>query len=108
MDANARKKFSFNVDRRDFLKIFGAGAVASSAACVRRPVELAIPYVNQPVDFVPGVANYYATTCGECAAGCGVVGADPRRASHQAGRKPRPSDQPGAVFVLWASLACDQ
>lgn len=73
MDANARKKFSFNVDRRDFLKIFGAGAVASSAACVRRPVELAIPYVNQPVDFVPGVANYYATTCGECAAGCGVV-----------------------------------
>ena len=72
-DANSRKKFSFNVDRRDFIKLFSATAVASSAACVRRPVEMAIPYVNQPVDFIPGVANYYATTCGECAAGCGVV-----------------------------------
>ncbi|NDE16997.1 4Fe-4S dicluster domain-containing protein [bacterium] len=69
----ARKALAMNIDRRDFLKLFGATAVASSAACVRRPAEKAIPYVNQPVDFVPSVGNEYATTCGECAAGCGVV-----------------------------------
>lgn len=69
----ARKALAINLDRRDFLKLFSATAVASSAACVRRPVEKAIPYVNQPVDFVPSVANHYATTCGECPAGCGMV-----------------------------------
>lgn len=51
------------VDRRDFMRLFGAGSlVASAAACVRRPVEYAIPYVNQPIDQLPGVATYYATT----------------------------------------------
>jgi len=69
----ARKALSLNLDRRDFLKLFSATAVAGSAACVRRPAEKAIPYVNQPVDFVPSVANNYATTCGECASGCGLV-----------------------------------
>ncbi len=51
------------VDRRDFMRLFSAGAVmASAAACVRRPVEKAVPYVEQPKDFIPGIANYYATT----------------------------------------------
>ena len=57
------------VDRRDFLKLFSAAAVASSAACVRRPLEKAVPYVNQPVDQAIGVPTYYATTCGECSSG---------------------------------------
>lgn len=62
------------VDRRDFLRLFSAAAVASSAAaCVRRPLEKVIPYVNQPVDQAVGVATHYATTCGECAAGCGIT-----------------------------------
>jgi anaerobic selenocysteine-containing dehydrogenase len=60
------------VDRRDFLKLFSAAAVASSAACVRRPLEKAVPYVNQPIDQAIGVPTYYATTCGECSAGCGI------------------------------------
>ncbi len=61
------------VDRRDFLRLFSAAAVASSAACVRRPLEKAIPYVNQPVDQAVGVTTNYATTCGECASGCGIT-----------------------------------
>ena len=61
------------VDRRDFLKFFSAAAVASSAACVRRPLEKAVPYVNQPVDQAIGVPTFYATTCGECASGCGIT-----------------------------------
>jgi molybdopterin-containing oxidoreductase family iron-sulfur binding subunit len=62
-----------NLDRRDFLKLFSAAAVASSAACVRRPLEKAVPYVNQPVDQAIGIPTYYASTCGECAAGCGIT-----------------------------------
>ena len=61
------------VDRRDFMRLFSTSAMLASAACVRRPVEKAIPYVNQPVDFVPGVAVNYATTCQECSASCGIV-----------------------------------
>ena len=50
------------VDRRDFMRLFGASAVMASTACVRRPVERAVPYVNQPTDQVPGLPVYYATT----------------------------------------------
>lgn len=71
----APSKLMFNaaLDRRDILKLFSMGAIAGATACVRRPAEKAIPYVNQPVDLVPGVATYYASTCGGCSAGCGLV-----------------------------------
>ena len=36
-------------------------AAASLAAC-EGPVKKSIPYVVQPQEIVPGVANYYATT----------------------------------------------
>ncbi len=74
-DASAQKAETpaLAVDRRDFMRLFGAGAVMASTACVRRPVEKAIPYVNQPVDQIPGEATYFASTCNECSAGCGVV-----------------------------------
>ena len=46
---------------------------ASITSCVRRPAEKAIPYVNQPTDQIPGVPVYYATTCKQCPAGCGLL-----------------------------------
>ena len=58
--------------RRDFLKYFSASVALASSSCVRRPAEHAIPYVNQPVDQVPGLAVHYASTCTGCAAGCGI------------------------------------
>ncbi len=63
------------VDRRDFMRMFSSTAFlgASAAACVRRPEEVARPYVDQAVDHYPGKANYYASTCGECPAGCRVM-----------------------------------
>jgi len=61
------------VDRRDFMRLFSASALFGASACIRRPEETAIPYVNQPIDQIPGVPTYYATTCGDCSAGCGVV-----------------------------------
>lgn len=63
----------FPVERRDFMRLFSASAMAGTAACVRRPVEKAVPYVDQPIDQIPGVPTYYATTCNQCSAGCGVV-----------------------------------
>ncbi|MBI4224644.1 MAG: hypothetical protein HY609_06880, partial [Deltaproteobacteria bacterium] len=62
------------VDRREFLKLMGAAlAMASAAGCARRPVEKIVPYLNKPEEVTPGVANWYATTCGECPAACGML-----------------------------------
>ncbi|MGE0173725.1 MAG: 4Fe-4S dicluster domain-containing protein [Oligoflexales bacterium] len=61
------------VERRDFLKLFSASSLLATAACVRRPVEKALPYVNQPIDQFPGKAVHYSTTCNDCAAGCGLI-----------------------------------
>src|SRR5256712_7349385 len=64
------------VDRRRFLKVLGvagAGAAAVSACGIGpEPTERLIPYLIQPEDQIPGTATYYATTCRECAAGCGM------------------------------------
>jgi molybdopterin-containing oxidoreductase family iron-sulfur binding subunit len=61
------------VARRDFLTIMGASMAMASFACARRPVHKIIPYVVKPEEITPGVANWYATTCQECAQGCGVL-----------------------------------
>ncbi len=69
----AEQVFS-EIDRRSFLKIMGASALfATATACFRRPVEKIIPYVNRPEEVSPGIPNWYASTCGECAAGCGIL-----------------------------------
>ena len=48
--------------RRDFLKYVGFSTAAASLAACEGPVIKSIPYVVQPKEIVPGVANYYATT----------------------------------------------
>ena len=48
--------------RREFLQIMGAGLALASTSCVRRPTEKLVPYVNRPVDIIPGEANYYASS----------------------------------------------
>src|SRR5579871_5132956 len=58
-------------NRRGFLKAAGfAFAGAAFTACSRPPVEKAMPYLVQPEDMVAGRAQYYASTCGACPAGC--------------------------------------
>ncbi len=49
--------------RRDFLKMLGftVGGAIVAASC-ETPVRKAIPYLNQPQEITPGVANYYAST----------------------------------------------
>jgi molybdopterin-containing oxidoreductase family iron-sulfur binding subunit len=50
--------------RRDFLKVlgFGIGSAATLAACTQTPVKYALPYVNKPVEIIPTIADYYAST----------------------------------------------
>ncbi|MCA0376509.1 MAG: 4Fe-4S dicluster domain-containing protein [Gemmatimonadetes bacterium] len=62
------------VKRREFLKILGAtGATTAVVGCSSEQVGKLIPYVASPDNTVPGVSQYYATTCRECATGCGVL-----------------------------------
>jgi molybdopterin-containing oxidoreductase family iron-sulfur binding subunit len=62
------------VKRREFLKILGAtGATTAVVGCSSEKVGKLIPYVASPDNTVPGVSQYYATTCRECATGCGVL-----------------------------------
>ncbi|MFD1062342.1 TAT-variant-translocated molybdopterin oxidoreductase [Winogradskyella litorisediminis] len=53
---------SSSTSRRDFLKYVGFSTAAASLAACEGPVIKSIPYVVQPKEIVPGVANYYATT----------------------------------------------
>jgi MoCo/4Fe-4S cofactor protein with predicted Tat translocation signal len=48
--------------RRDFLKYVGFSTAAASLAACEGPVHKSIPYVLQPEQIIPGVADYYATT----------------------------------------------
>lgn len=60
--------------RRDFLRVAGFAALgAGLAGCQRAPVQHALPYVNQPGSLVPGRSYSYASTCGGCNAGCGLL-----------------------------------
>ena len=60
--------------RREFLKLFGiVGTGAVLSGCGEPAARYLIPYINPPEDVVPGKAVYYATTCRECPAGCGML-----------------------------------
>src|ERR1043166_3122918 len=60
-------------DRRDFLKLVGIGVAGVTAGCAKPPAEKLIPYLIAPEDILPGVPYFYASTCRECPAGCGLV-----------------------------------
>ncbi len=69
----AQKTEAHHLERREFLQIMGAGLALAASGCTRRPVEKIIPYANQPGEVVPGIANWYASTCQECSARCGTL-----------------------------------
>jgi anaerobic selenocysteine-containing dehydrogenase/Fe-S-cluster-containing dehydrogenase component len=65
---------STGVKRRDFLKVLGvASATVGTVGCSSEKVGKLIPYLVQPDETVAGVSSYYATTCRECAASCGII-----------------------------------
>jgi molybdopterin-containing oxidoreductase family iron-sulfur binding subunit len=62
------------VTRRKFLSVLGTTSAGAAVltGCSTEKVEKLIPYLVQSEDQVPGVATFYASTCSECSAGCGL------------------------------------
>ena len=64
------------ISRRDFLKVTGVGAVAAVVMTGCGPISRYVvrePYPKMPEYTYNGQSTYYATTCQECPAGCGIV-----------------------------------
>jgi molybdopterin-containing oxidoreductase family iron-sulfur binding subunit len=43
------------------------------AGCSRGAVEKAIPFLVKPEEVTPGMSTWYASSCGGCSAGCGIL-----------------------------------
>lgn len=62
--------------RRDFLKLAGVGTATTAILTGCGPASRYVkrePYMLMPEYTYNGQSTYYATTCRECAAGCGLV-----------------------------------
>jgi molybdopterin-containing oxidoreductase family iron-sulfur binding subunit len=59
--------------RRDFFKVMGLSATAAMAACQRAPEQKILPFTYKPDEITPGLALWYASACGGCAARCGLL-----------------------------------
>ena len=61
------------MNRRTFLKLAGIGSLSAAAGCTSRPEKNLFSLVRAPSDTVTGRATWYASTCRECPAGCGIL-----------------------------------
>jgi anaerobic selenocysteine-containing dehydrogenase/Fe-S-cluster-containing dehydrogenase component len=59
--------------RRTFLKIAGMGSLSFAAGCTSEPEKTLFALIQAPDDMVTGKASWYASTCRECPAGCGIL-----------------------------------
>src|SRR6266545_1828849 len=67
---------SKNFSRRDFLKLAGAGAATTAVLTGCGPASRYVErqqYLQMPEYNYNGQSTYYATTCRECSAGCGLI-----------------------------------
>lgn len=62
------------MSRRKFFALIGASAAVAAAGCndYRDKGEI-VPYSQRPEEILPGVPNYYASTCTGCSRACGVL-----------------------------------
>ena len=67
---------SEKISRRDFLKVAGVGAATLTVLTGCGPASRYVvrePYTKMPEYSYNGLSTYYASTCRECPAGCGIV-----------------------------------
>jgi len=67
---------SDKISRRDFLKLASVGAATTAVLTGCGPASRYVkrePYMKMPEYTYNGLSTYYATTCRECAAGCGLI-----------------------------------
>src|ERR1700683_2236203 len=62
-----------SVSRRAFIKLAATATAATAIPGCEPAARKLIPYVVPDENVVPGVPSFFATTCNECPAGCGVV-----------------------------------
>ncbi|HNA84793.1 MAG TPA: molybdopterin-dependent oxidoreductase [Nitrospira sp.] len=62
-----------DVKRRTFIKALGLTAAGTLLPGCDQEVRRLVPYVLPDDEIIPGVAEWYASTCGECDAGCGII-----------------------------------
>jgi molybdopterin-containing oxidoreductase family iron-sulfur binding subunit len=62
------------ISRRKFLALLSASAAVSATACTdyQDKGEI-IPYNKRPQEVLPGVSNFYASTCNGCSLSCGIL-----------------------------------
>ena len=98
------------IERRDFLKLVGAGGVGAGAGFLiaeanKHPVEQLVPYPIPPEEFSPGIATWYHSVCSLCAAGCGItVRTREGRAKKIEGNAAHPVNQGGLCALGQAGL----
>ncbi len=64
------------ISRRDFLKVASVGAATTAVLTGCGPASRYVtrqPYTKMPEYTYNGLSTYYATTCRECSAGCGLI-----------------------------------
>ena len=61
------------LSRRGFLAATGFSMAGALVACGRAPTVHTVPGATAPEDVVAGRSTWYATTCGGCGAGCGLI-----------------------------------
>ncbi len=67
---------SEKISRRDFLKLTAMGAAATAVMTGCGPMSRYVvrrPYTQMPEYNQTGQSTYYASTCRECPAGCGII-----------------------------------
>ena len=63
------------ITRRNFLKLTAVGTAATVLAGCQQPRRWVTlePYVTPPEEQLAGEATWYASTCRQCPAGCGII-----------------------------------
>ena len=59
--------------RRRFLQVAGVTGAGLAAGCGSDTGDRLLPYLIPSDDLIPGIPTYYASTCRECPAGCGIL-----------------------------------
>jgi anaerobic selenocysteine-containing dehydrogenase len=67
-----RETMPKTLTRRDFIKIAAGATAVTGLAPVARSIVIE-PFVHPPEEELPGQATWYASTCRQCPAGCGIV-----------------------------------
>lgn len=72
MDSSSDAAMTRRISRRDFLRV-AAGAAAVTGLSPTAGRVLLEPFVRSPEEALPGQEAWYASTCRQCSAGCGII-----------------------------------